>query len=555
MSPTGKVRLPTDSDWAALIDEEKLTERRRAAEQEYRDLDSETIAHMRRRAKSDLFFLNHALLGWDLMSEDLHGSLCYWLNGTGGMQFRMIVLPRLHYKSTVITEGDSIQKALPDDGRVAKYPGSLGTNIKILLTHETREMASRFLYGIASAFMSKPLMLALFPECIPTKRSQRINKWELDLPRTTDWREPTFDTIGAGGAAQGRHYHHIKMDDLIGEDARDSETVMKRVVNWFDNVNSLLTRPKIDGWDLIGTFWAYNDIYSHALDVYGVNKAISRLTNFFEDQVESIRDGVLAAYGRGIVEDNKIIFPEETSWEQIEILRRNPMVYAAQYANNPRQAGLTEFDPAWLQIYRWRKDDELETDAGEQILLSDLDKVILLDPSMGETKTADESGIVVTGTDRKNRIFVLETVKERLKPPELIEKIFELNAKWQTRTVAIEEVAFSAIYRFWLEDAAKRLKTHVNVTPYKPGSRKKKEARVRGLTPFASAAQIFATEGMHALRDEWEKFPMDPGNIHLLDALAQGPEVWRRGLGRRQLNRYREVEEELLKQRSSTTGY
>ena len=405
--------------------------------------------------------------------------------------------------------------------------------------------------------MDKPLMLALFPECVPSKRRQRINKWELDLPRQEHWKEPTYDTIGAGGAAQGRHYHRIKLDDLIGEDARDSETVMKRVLTWFDNVNSLLTRPKFDGWDLIGTYWAYNDVYAHALNTYGVNHSRSFINNFDPDQVESLRDGLLSMYGRSMVEEDELIFPEENTWEFVEILRRNPMVWAAQYANNPRKAGLTEFDPSHLKFYNVDGTDIIifTGETREKFSMWELDRVIMTDPSMGEHQKADSTGIIVAGIDKKNRIFVLETIKKRLRPPELIQMLFDLNTKWRPRTISIEEVAFSGIYRYWIEKEAKTLGININITPYKPGTKQTKVGRVRGLSTIASAGQLYVAEMMNELRSEWEMFPMNPGDIHLLDSLAQITALLNAGLSRTQIREYQKAEEMVLKQRSPSTGY
>ena len=62
----------------------------------------------------------------------------------------MILLPRGHYKSTVSTIGESVQIALPNDAGAEDHPFHLGPNVKVLLAHEVRETASKFLYEIHS---------------------------------------------------------------------------------------------------------------------------------------------------------------------------------------------------------------------------------------------------------------------------------------------------------------------------------------------------------------------------------------------------------------------
>jgi predicted phage terminase large subunit-like protein len=542
--------------WASLLDEEALTERRRHAEDTYRDLSSDEIRHLRRRAKTDAFFLA-GLLGYDQMTISLHGHYFRWLREMWGEQYRLSLWPRDHFKTTSNTITDSIQMVLPNEIGLDVHPYCLGPNNTILLANENRENASRFLFEITAAFTAKELMLVLFPELIPMARKQRMNRYELELPRQEHAKEPTFDTLGAGGAGQSRHYSWLKLDDLIGEDARDSVTVMKRIKNWFDNVISLLHPPMLAGFDLTGTFWGDGDLYGHAIyDRYGIKKDKSYIRALDPDQIEELPEGDLVAYWRGVLEGEKPIFPELMSVSMINRLRKNPVIFAAQYANNPRRSDLVEFSSKWLRFYNVGARDILYVFAGDETWKVDLwklDRCILIDPSPGEDG-GEELGITVTGTDAKLNIYILETVKKRMKPNELIDEMFRLWQKWHPRLISIEEVNFSNTYRYWFYERAQAMGVHPVIEPYKVNTRKNKDARIRGLSGYLSAGQVFAMEGMHDLRDEIERFPMGRDK-HLLDALAQGPRVWAPGLREEDAARHRETEEKLLSQRSSVTGY
>lgn len=556
----------TDEEWSALTDEKELRNRRLAAEKKYSYLGNTEIQHLRRLCKSNLFFLASSPLEYKLLSETFHGHYVRWLQQTYGERYRMTLLPRDHYKSTINTICDSVQMALPNDAGIQSYPYTLGPNIKLLLAHETRETASRFLFEITRAFMDKPLMLALFPECIPSKKVQRVNKFELDLPRQENPKEPTFDTIGVGGAAQSRHFNWLKLDDLVGEEARDSETVMKRVLMWFDNINSLLTRLKIDGWDLTGTRWSRNDVYGHATKMYGVRKPKSVLTAYFDDDVEKMRDGQLSVYARPAIEHGEPVFPEEFTLEDLNRIRQNPVVWAAQYANNPRASELTELPTAWLKFYNVAPNGRITVFAGDgtgnhagswTTHIRDLDRVVMIDPSMGENAAADESGIVVTGTDKRMNIYILEAWKARLKPPELMDVLFQLYTKWNPRLVSIEEVAFSGIYKYWFQERCTDLGIYPSIYPYKrPGGRnaKSKKDHIRAISNYAASGQVYALEGMHQLRDEWEWFPMSDSE-HILDALSHGPEIWSPGLKKEDREGLTKAEESLVEQRDALTGY
>lgn len=553
--------MATEQEWTDLHDEADLSRRRADAEKQFADLDSGQINYLRRRAKHDLFFLVTAILGYDLLSVGLHGHFCHWLEQNRGERYRIKLLPRGHYKTTVDTIGESVQIALPNsdangDPIVQEYPWTLGPDVKLLIAHETREGASRALFEIAEAFLRKPLMLALFPELVPSTRVQRINKWELELPRRTHWKEPTFDAIGVGGAAQGRHYHRLKLDDIIGEDARDSAVVMQTTKDWIDNVNSLLTRLKLDGWDLTGTRWSLDDVYDHMMHRYGINWAKS-FTPALDNNRERIKDGLAVAYIRSAIEGGQPIFEEEFTLQDLAVIRENKKVWAAQYANNPLDEEFLEFRPGWLKFYNIAPNGDIIVFEGKQgrrrIRPHDLDRVILIDPSMGEDPSSDESGIVVTGTDSRHNIYILEAYKKRLKPPELIREMFRLYTKYWPRLISIEKVNFSGTYHYWFKEECNRLKVYPSVYEYRVG-RKQKLARVRGLANFGAAGQIYCLEGQHDFREEWERFGVIK-SYHILDALAQGPEVWIKGNDVKEVESREQAEQIAMNHRSELTGY
>lgn len=547
---------PDNAAWNALFDDDVMSEKRAAAETKYRDLSGDMIKKLRFRCKTDLFFLAAGPLEYDLLSPQFHGHYTQWLRKMWGERYRMTLFARDHYKSTTNTISESIQIALPDDVGILEHPYCLGSNVKLLIAHENRESASRFLFEITRAFRDKPLMLALYPELIPSPRVQRMNKWELELPRDQHHKEPTFDTIGSGGAAQGRHYHWLKLDDLIGKEARDSETVMKSVLLWFDNINSLLTRLKYDGWDLIGTRWAPTDVYSHAVKMYGVNKKKSLLNAYDTRDIEQMMEGPLAVYARGAVENGLPVFPEEFTIEDLNRIRKRPEVWAAQYANNPRSGGLTKLHPGWLRFYNVGRGDRLvifEGDGTRTVRVSELDRLIMIDPSMGETGKADETGIVVTGTDKRMNVYILEAFKKRLLPPELIDVMFQLYTKWNPRLISIESVAFSGMLKYWFDQTCQRLGVYPSIYDYKPGSKRSKTARIEGLANYGAGGQLYCLEGMHQLRDEWEWFPLGDSE-HILDALAQGPEIWAPSVVE-SAKETKRAQQMALEDRDALTGY
>lgn len=532
----------SDEEWGELLKPANIDKSRKAAEQEYKKLTQTDIDYLRKRCVTDLFFLGYAILGYTRMSPNLHGNLANWLERTQLEQFRLIMMPRAHFKTSEATITDAIQCVLPNPE--APWPRGLGTNCRVLYGHESHEGATRFLFETTRHFCNNPLLMGLFPELVPNPRTQRMNKFELELPRDQHWGEPTFDTIGVGGHSQGRHYNLIKLDDIFGDKARDSKAERETTIQWFDNIQSFFVRLKHDHLDMIGTRYSLDDVYAHAIKTYGKRmlKYIRRIRE------PNAKTGEL-----------EYIFPEEFDDQAVEILRKNAKVWAAQYVNDPHE-GLAEWDAKWKRYYYWTGKGKLSAFTGTTqvapltVNVKDLDILILIDPA-----TTGKRGIVVTGVDEKGRVFILQAIKEPIKLAEQATEIFALVQKWWPRAVIIEEVVFSALYKVWFETEMKLRKLYFNIIPVSPKKvnstlDKSKMGRVRALSQWFSAGQIFFNEGQAELIEEFDNFGATD-DYHILDALAYGPDCWRSGVSQTKRDKDRAEENQLIEDRDPQTGY
>lgn len=534
---------PEDEELGRLLDEkvahytdpEVVRQKRVQAEKIAGPLSTEQWKGIRSRSKNDLFFLSQGLLNYDRLSVHLHGHLCRWLGKTADEQFRMVLLPRGHFKSTIGTIGDSIQIALPDVDSNSIYPRNLGTNVRILIGHETEKGAERKLVSILGHFLSNSKMLAFWPECIPQFRKARINKSELELPRTQIWDEPTFDTVGVGGAKQGAHYNFLKLDDLIGAVTRASPAEMEAAIQWFDNVQSYFSLFAKDKWDIYGTRWAKNDLYGHAIKVY---------------------DKLLRMYVRAVWEideetgEKEPIFPEEFPLERLKVLQQNWSIFSAQYLNDP-QEGINFFNEGWLKYYQWGTNNRLIVFSGDSETVtrtSDCDILILIDPAM-----TGKTGFVVTAVDKRNRIFLLDAQKKHWRPEELTDYLFRSVQRWWPRAVIVESVIFSGLYKPYWESEMRARGVRFNVIPV-PVHKKEKEARVLGLSSYFSSGQIYVNVNQKEFIEEYKDFGTSD-DYHTLDALAQGPAQWRQGRTQEDREHVKKAEDEILRNRDVNTGY
>lgn len=513
--------------------QEDVDNARRRGEEKLGNLTSDQIKALRVKAKKDLFFLCYGVLGYDKLSRNLHLDFTRWIGRTNiSHQFRLGLLPRSHFKSTIFTIGDSLQIALPDDLRDSPYPRNLGTEVRVLLSHETDSSAQRFLSSIRDHLFRGEVLLALFPELIPQK-GRTDNKGELELNREKIWSEPTFSTMGVGGKKQGAHFDFIKADDLQGESATASKTEKATLVQWVDNLQSYLVTPATDHIDFVGTRWAFDDVWKHISDMYGKKLAI-----YHRPVVERDEEGNLVP-----------IFPEQFSLESLEILKKNKKVWNAQYMNNPA-AGAAAFSPEWKKFYNWRGRNVQVFD-GENSLeysVSELDKVIFVDPAV-----TGNFGYAVTGMNHKGDIFILESHKREWNQPDFCNFLFSQVLKWNPRVVVIEDQLFMMLYQHWLGQEMRSRRIQFKIEAGKTRN-KKKEDRIYRLSPYFEAGQIFFNIEQHAINEEYDEFGASD-NIHILDALAYGPEFWRKPPRGNVIEANREAERSVLRSRDASTGY
>jgi hypothetical protein len=511
---------------------------RKIADLERSKLAKEEFHKFRALCKRNLFYLSYSILGNKRLSTNLHGNLCTHIRTTEHERFHSYLLPRGHFKSTIVTIAHAIQIVLPytkedrlydiEGDKELPWPHLLGTDARILIGHETAESAARFLFAITNHFLTNPLLMKFFPDAIPSKRKNRINKWELELPRSEAARgnpEPTIDTLGVGAKSQGRHYNYIKLDDIYGDKARDSAAESENTLQWFDNIQSFFSTFGKDHLDLIGTRYSSGDVYAHAFKTYG-SKLISYVRKVEEPTTEVDKTGKTVVI-------KKPIFPEEFTSEGLEILRKNKKVFSAQYENDP-YTGEGGFNTDWKKFFYWKDRNVIVAMDGEKefriLSVRDLDVIFLIDPGIGST-----GGFCVTGMDYLGNVYVLVAIRLELNAPQLTDLVFRQVMRWQPRTVAIESDMFASTFEFWWTEVMAKRGVRFNITPVKTNKRDK-NFRISGLTNYAEHGKLFINEKQVELSLEWAEWGKSH-DIHILDALAYGPEVWRPGYrpGQREL--------------------
>lgn len=460
-------------------------------------------------------------------------------------------MPRAHRKTTYATAMDALQIALPDDLGICPYPRNLGPGVRLGIVHETDLMASKILQDIKNWVSNAETLRLLFPDILPDlvqgdeRRKMKDNESAFELNRKMKWKEATFETFSVGSRAQGRHYNRLKLDDIYGASARESQKIRQDTLQWFDDLPPFLDSISTDGFDLVGTRWDHQDVYAHAMDKYG------------ED---------LPRYIRSVIEWNEQyreylpIFPEKFTLESLKHERKNRKTWTSFWLNAPDFRDNPELDPSWLRSFIWIEKNRILVVPAEQTIdgkrikrhVSELERVLFIDPAI-----EGDAGWIITGSDHISNhpnVFVLEAERGPIPPPVFIQKVFNAVKKWDLRKVVIEEVLFSRLYKPWLEAEMRNRNFYFKVETVKTGQ-KEKDARVLGLAPFFQANQIFfCSQGQDALYEEYNQFGLG-GKYHILDALAYGPQIWRSAVDRGVIERRAASYDNYKRLRNSLTGY
>lgn len=149
---------------------------------------------------------------------------------------------------------------------------------------------------------------------------------------------------------------------------------------------------------------------------------------------------------------------------------------------------------------------------------------LTIDPAINTDTTADYSACIVTAVTPEGVMYVVEAVRRRLNPHDLMDLIFTLQAKWRPILIGLETVAFQKVLKFWLLEEGRRRGVFLPIKELTHGTRK--VDRIMRLQPRMETGRLYLRSTMVDLIDEMSKFRLDTDNQDdLLDALASMEEV------------------------------
>jgi hypothetical protein len=481
------------------------------------------ISSLRREClegRDSLYIFASVVLGYADLNERVHLPMCRFIVQTrrpGGR--RAMHMPRVHFKTTVWTIADAMQRVCIDP------------NIQILLVSDTAFNASRFMKEIQNHFMRNALFRRVFHDIIPANFNKVTwNQYEMEAKRTSISRDPTIDAIGAMGGAESRHYHVIKADDIVTEKAIRSDLEMQKLTEWAGGLESLLVSEKEGEIDLIGSRKKKGDTYEFLEDYFAKDAVEEPLGPF------ATKRGRLVIFSRGARDEGgDPIFPEKVTREHLDSMQRYfPERYHAQMANSPKSTGVNTFDFDSLRYFQWTENGNIRCVYKGEILQEvspwDLERIVVYDPSVAEKQKSSKNAIHVLAKGSGPFRFVLESRVEHIPPNEVVEYLFEMDKKWHPSFFSIEKRGLQGWVKYHLNDMAEQKGLpylQIMEWPPKgdPSGQWAKTEHIRGLQPVVRSNNLWVHETQRDLLEEIEFYPnvrWDDG----LDALSQGLTYW-----------------------------
>lgn len=443
---------------------------------------------------------------------DCHRELVNWFDTHFEVYNKLILIPRGHLKSTLLTVGKVLW-------RIYQIP-----DIRIFVGTATRALATAFVREIRT-YLESPILMEyvwnnrphiygrLIPEMERTKyrrddstesRDKKIiwSSTAIQVIRPTIMKEPTVTVGSVGTIPTGFHFDEMYLDDVVNYDNINTPDKRNRLIGWIDDLRCVLDPAYFDdGWRTI--LPAEAERYCNVGGKFTVVGTRYDREDWYGSIIEDADEKGWKTYQRNIYNNghnNSDGYLWHETWnEQIEHAKRMSMStsrFASQYLNTVIAPGSSILDLEkihWISAYQITRDNEFI-----QIEHSTLDNpskfrpILVVDPAATIGEDSDFTAMVVGGKDVQGRVFVVDGVLGKWTSEKILENLYRLADKWSLRAVHIESVGGFAHFVQYVRSAFNRYRPIV-LNEYKPTwVQGKKEVRIsNALEPLITNGLLY----------------------------------------------------------------
>ena len=446
-------------------------------------------ALLKEKCTQDLFLFNKHILQADkgdakfVPLGEVHKTMCNFVQDNR-KEKKLLLIPRNHLKTKLITVGYSVQQIVTNP------------KIRILIYSATWQMATDIVGQIQTQLTRNERIASLFGDFQGDSKEWSASRIRL---AAADKREPTVIAAGIDNNIVGSHYDIIIFDDVQNRDnVGTADQIIKVRQRYNDSLDLLEPGGQIV---VIGTRWHDADLYGWILD------PSNKVTATYDTMIMRAYQGNIET-GEGFIP----LWPGKFSLQdyQRRLDSQGWPHFSAQYLNNPVPEETAIFKRSMFQYY------EPEDLRGKL-----LTRFMMIDPAISQERSADFTAMVVVGVDEENYIWVLDVLREKLMPHEIINRIFEMKEKWSLSDIAIETVAYQKTLAYTLRDQMRVRKKYFHITELNPQNRSKDE-RIKGLQPLYENGKIIHNKYLtnnYFLEDELTRYP-NATHDDCIDALS-----------------------------------
>lgn len=416
---------------------------------------------------------------WSGCHDQLEAQIEEW--DIQGKRMRLILMPRGHLKTSILTIGRTIQDILRNP------------NIKILLASAVWGNARSFLAEIRQYLTRNGMLTSCFGRFESDSWTQdAITINQRVIPNKT----ATVDTAGIEKIITSQHYDIIRADDLVTRETVATREQIEKVRNFFNDLLKLLEPNGV--LEVIGTRW-------HDADLYGV--IIRELCG------ERMGDDAFVVYKRAAIEDGKVIFPQKFSQIKLDNLKGQIGTY--EFSCN------FENDPINPESQHFKKPFRYWTNEHNELIHAQHTGTV--DLAISEKTAADYSVVMDCAITPANQLWVVDYWrKQGASPYEIIDRIFSFAQQYKWRRVGIESVAYQRALIEILKEEQRKRNIFFEVVPII--QIKDKFTRILALQPRWESGNLLIKQGMVELEEELSRFPVGEHD-DLIDALAMQLQV------------------------------
>ncbi len=476
-------------------------ERQFEAAQVRADAITRNIRHMveRQEVQQDFWTFITKAMGFEDLYEPLHRPLCDLIDNRDLARI-LVLLPRGHFKTTIIS---------------ICYPLFLlvnNPNERVSLCSSTSQKAEENLEEVIDRANRDLFQFFCGDRLGPPGSWVKCSRIQIRVPRDGSTTGPSVAAFGVESAEVGRHFSTMILDDIVGQAEVNSVQARDNVWLWFGRSLSVLDPGS--RMIILGTRWHFDDVYSRImanLDCYSANEKAQIMDGQKLEQKWWVER-------REVVENNKLIFPTRFSLRELAEIKKvqGDYTYSCFYHNDPVGEGNNPFD---IRRFVWVEGDEPEY-PGETPFYH-----VLVDPAQSGEAWACNSGLVVYEAHHDRTCTLVEAIREKLHPDDLIDKIFELVERYNIIRAGIEDEAYQKSLVLWLRREMPARKLSFQCIPVKIPRNIKRYTRFEALQPFLHNGIIKLRRNMRGRDDVLEEFEQYPkgSKDDLIAALAMLP--------------------------------